>query len=479
MHMFPVVASLANVSFADILDILIIAVGLYSVFLLFQKTKTYLILFGSTIFVTLYLAARYFNLVLTLQIMQYFAGVSIVVFSIIFQREIRQYFELLGLFGTRQIPHAPLLARSPATAEIIQSCIKMAKTRTGALLVLKGRDSLVHLLEGGVEVDGLISEELILSIFDPHSDGHDGALVIQNNRLAFLGTHLPLSNNFKEIGRHGTRHAAGLGLSENCDALSIVISEEKGSITLYKNGRAKTLEEYDDLEKELNRFIKETYQEASSKTFFQSILSNWGLKVGALSLSTLLWFFIVYRGGIVQKTFLVSVAFTLPPNDLLVQSYQPKSVEVTLSGRSESSFANVASDSIKLNIQSNNLHDGVNQINLGPSLFKVPKNLELSGLNPSSILLTANRYQLHTLPLAVKTKGVLLPGYTIKKTIITPETIDVLIPGGEKIPKEIFLDTIDISGQKESLVVARQPLLPVNLKQKDNPSISVALTIEK
>ncbi len=474
--MFP---AFVNVGFADILDIFIITVGLYSIFLLFQKTKTYLILLGSAIFVILYLTARYFNLILTLQIMQYFAGVSIVVFSIIFQREIRQYFELLGLFGTRQIPHAPLLARSPTTAEIIQSCIKMSKTHTGAILVLKGRDSLEHLLEGGVEVDGLISEELILSIFDPHSDGHDGALVIQNNRLAFLGTHLPLSNNFKEIGRHGTRHAAGLGLSENCDALSIVISEEKGSITLYRNGRAKTLDEYDDLEKELNKFIKETYQEARSKTFFQSVLSNWGLKVAALALSSTLWFFIVFRGGIIQKTFLVPVAFTLPPDDLLVQSYQPKSVEVTLSGRSESSFANIASDSIKLNIQSSNLRDGVNQINLNPNLFKLPKNLELVGLSPNSILLTTNRYQLHTLPLAVKTKGTPSPGFSIKKTIITPETINVLIPGGEKIPKEIYLETIDVTGQKESLVIAGKPLLPVNLKQKDNPSISVALTIEK
>jgi len=343
-----------NISLADIIDILIIATGLYSVFLLFKKTKTYLILFGSIIFLGLYGISKYFNLVLTLQIMQYFAGVSILIFVIIFQREIRKYFELLGLFGTRQFPITTLSSKSPSATEIIQSCIKMAKTKSGAIIVIKGNDPWDHLLEGGVNVDALISEEILLSIFDNHSEGHDGAVIIEKNRIARLGVHLPLSNNFKEIGKHGTRHSSALGLSENCDALCIVVSEEKGTISICKNSRMKTLEEYIDLEKELNKFIKEKYTKRETPSIFSTLFSDWILKSAAISTSVFLWFFIVYKGGIVQKTFQVPVNFTSPPTDMLVKSFEPKTVEVTLSGRSQSSFAQVATDSIKLDIDSNN-----------------------------------------------------------------------------------------------------------------------------
>src|SRR6185437_5267675 len=90
---------------------------------------------------------------------------------------------------------------------------------------------------GGIELDGKLSAPVLTSIFDPHSPGHDGAVVLEGDRIRRFATHLPLSANFQQLGRTGTRHSAALGLSEVTDALSIVVSEEQGTIAVARNGR--------------------------------------------------------------------------------------------------------------------------------------------------------------------------------------------------------------------------------------------------
>lgn len=246
----------------------------------------------------LYVCAKYFNLYLTLLTLRYFAGVSIILFVVIFQTEIRKYFEFLGLAGTRQIKVGPLASRSPSITEIIQSCVKMARTKIGALIIIQGKDTLDPFIEGGVQLDGVISEEILLSIFDPTSEGHDGALIVSNNRVSKFGVHLPLSTNFKEIGKRGTRHGAALGLSENTDALCIVVSEERGKISLCKEGKLKTLEDPSNFEKELEKFIKAKFPNDSAPNEFsitKFFKHNLVLKAGSIAVAIILWFFTAYR----------------------------------------------------------------------------------------------------------------------------------------------------------------------------------------
>ena len=151
----------------DFLDILIITMLLYFVFLLFKKARTVVVFTGILLLASIYILAKVFNLYLTLITLRYFFGVSLIIFAIIFQQEIRKYFELLGLFGSR-FQVGRLIPKSPTIAEIILACIQMAQSKTGALIVIQGKDSLSGLIEGGIALEGQISEEIIASIFYPN-----------------------------------------------------------------------------------------------------------------------------------------------------------------------------------------------------------------------------------------------------------------------------------------------------------------------
>jgi diadenylate cyclase len=268
--------------FSSLLDTLVIALFAYSILVFLRQTRSYMVFLGLAITLGLYIVARYLNLELTLLALQYFVGAAAIIFAIIFQSEIRKYFELLGLVGSRQLRVRKLTPKSPSLSEIVQSSVKMAQDKTGALIVICGEDNLDLYTEGGTDLDGVISEEVILSIFDHHSEGHDGALVIRNNRISKFGTHLPLSSNFKELGKHGTRHSAALGLTELTDALCIVVSEEKGSISIARDGRLKTLDEYADLEKETDKYAKSKFASSKRNISDYVVRHNFWLKIASI-----------------------------------------------------------------------------------------------------------------------------------------------------------------------------------------------------
>jgi diadenylate cyclase len=465
----------------DIIDILIITVFIYSAFLLLKRTRSLLIFLGLAITLALFAFAKLFNLYLTSVALQYFFGVFFIVFVIVFQQEIRKFFELVGLIGTRQIKVRSLTSKSPSTTEALHACVKMAQEKIGALIVLKGEDNLEPFLDNGIELDGIVSEELILSIFDPHSEGHDGAIVINNNRISKFAVQLPLSNNFKEIGKHGTRHSAALGLSESSDALCIVVSEEKGQIAVCYNGRMKSLEQFSDLEKELDKFIKVKYV-SSSTGFWQELISqNLGLKSTAVLSAVTLWFFSAYQAGIINMTYTIPVTFINVPEDTLIQSYSPKSVNLTVAGRGEVSFKDVDSGDFAVNIDASSIRNGVNKFNITPADIKQPINLRISGVQPDTLLLTANRYHSVGIDVKVQTRGQPARGYTIRDITVTPLQIAVWIPLNATPPAEIVTEPVDVTGKNESFVTPANLVIPsdIQVAKPGDISANVAITISK
>ena len=350
-----------------------------------------------------------------------------------------------------------------------------------SFIVLQGKDDLESLLEGGIPLDGIISEEILLSIFDPHSEGHDGALVISNNRISKFAAFLPLSNNFHQLGKLGTRHSAALGLSESSDAFCLVISEEKGKISVCKDGRLKTLDSFSDLEKEIDKFIKEKFAPPPQNPLSRIFKKDLGLKTSAAATASLVWFFSAYQAGIVQKTFSIPVTFDQIPPQLLIESYSPKEISLSVSGRGETAFKNIDGSSFKITLDTSSLQNGVNRLTINRFHIKQPLNLSVTSVEPATVLLTAKKYFAATVSIRVPTQGQVAKGYRLKNLTVTPDQIDLWIPETATPPTEISTEAVDITDQKEAFVVPAKLIFPLGVKAQkpDIVSVNIAVSIEK
>jgi diadenylate cyclase len=155
-----------------------------------------------------------------------------------------------GSFGFRFIRY--LKEKSPniseQTIEIITDAVKeMSEKRIGALIVIEGNDPIDEFISSGYLLDGFISKPLILSIFDPTSPGHDGAMIIRNNKIYKFAVHLPLSKNSQKTKDRGLRHRAGLGITEVSDSTVIIVSEETGNISLARKGEIEKIKDIFEL----------------------------------------------------------------------------------------------------------------------------------------------------------------------------------------------------------------------------------------
>lgn len=240
----------------DILDILIIAAFIYIFLILFIKARSLPVLIGVITLAALYGVAFFLNLSLTKMILKSFFGMFLIILAIIFQRELRRFFEFIGVLGMKKKIFVPA---EDTIKMIAKTALLFAKEKTGAIIVFPGRELIDRHLEGGVLLNGKISRQLLLSLFDKTSPGHDGALIVEGDRVKKFAVHLPLSENIELTKRYGTRHRAAVGLSERTDSLSLVVSEEKGTILIVRNGEMKTVSSTEDIEKRLLSFFSEKF----------------------------------------------------------------------------------------------------------------------------------------------------------------------------------------------------------------------------
>jgi len=336
--------TLSEIGFAGVADIAVVALVLYVFLVAVKRTRrSGLILAGILIVAVLYMVALKLDLPLTVTLLQGFFTVILVALVVIFQEDLRYFFERVGLWWVeRRLPRYNRRAgRLPRReVETLTSTLgDLARERIGALVVLRGVDVINRHLQGGEVVDGRLSEPLLKSIFDPHSLGHDGALTIENDRIVKLGCHLPLSKNLEKLPRSGTRHAAALGLSECSDALCLVVSEEHGTISAARRGDIRVVPGTAELASLLEEFYDEVAPESRKRPWEDFIRKNSREKAIALALSVALWVVVVHRSQETLQTFTVPVQYGLLGPDLAVTRIAPEEVRVTFSAaRKEFTF---------------------------------------------------------------------------------------------------------------------------------------------
>ncbi|HXT49519.1 MAG TPA: diadenylate cyclase CdaA [Thermoanaerobaculia bacterium] len=232
--MNAVVQFLQQITWRDGLDVLLVAVVIYNLLLLIRGTRAVQVVYGILVLVAVYYLARLFDL-LTLQT-ALSAFLTFLPFAIIvlFQDEIRR---ALAQFGSRPIWGIGTHHRIESVFhEVVLAATAMSARRVGALIVLERMAGLKNFVDNGIRLDAVVSYDLLLNIFNPHTPLHDGAVIVQGDRLAAAACYLPLTRTAELSKEYGTRHRAALGISEETDAVAVVVSEETGRVSVAYQG---------------------------------------------------------------------------------------------------------------------------------------------------------------------------------------------------------------------------------------------------
>jgi len=234
----------SGIRWADIVEIFILAFLLYHILVWIKNTRAWSLLKGILVIAVFILVAAYFEMNTILWIVQNMFGVAVTAVVVILQPELRKAVEELGRKNIISSIVPFELGKNPGEGrfsdktinEITKACVEMGKVKTGALIVVQQNQSLDEYERTGIDVDGIVTSQLLINIFEHNTPLHDGAVIIRGNRVVSATCYLPLSDNMALSKELGTRHRAGVGISEATDSLTVIVSEETGKISVAYGG---------------------------------------------------------------------------------------------------------------------------------------------------------------------------------------------------------------------------------------------------
>lgn len=417
-----------NLRIQDIFDILIIWIMTSVVLIWFKERASRFVFIGIGLLGVVYLTARFFQLYLTTVVLQGFFAILLFVLVVIFQEDLRRFFEQLAMWGRLRQKFFDKQPVHQAAETIAQAASNLVRKHIGALIVIKGEDPLDRHLNGGALLNGALSQPLLESIFDPHSVGHDGAVVIEGNRVLQFGCHLPLSINAGRFGPLGLRHTAALGLSERCDALCVVVSEERGTISLAQGEHIRELVNAAALRTELESFYAQQAPKRETRPVVHWLRENSREKIIALLLSCILWVAFGYQKESVRRDFTVPVEYLNVSPDWVIEKPKITDVKIMLMG-SPQAFQLLNPDTLKVSVDLSQVREGWHEIALSKDMVKKPTSLTVVGITPAQIGMTASRLIQTSLPIQVITEGRPPAGLSVQKISAAPPDVMVLIPG--------------------------------------------------
>ncbi len=360
----------------DLLDIALVAAFIWLAVRYFRRAGGHTALLGLALLAVVYVFAQALDLKLAAALFQGFFAVVVLVLIVVFQDDIRRLFEQLGSWRGPRV-------RPPVTSDaldlLVRTIAQLAAKRTGALVVIPGQEPLDRHVEGGIPLRGRASEPLMLSIFDASSPGHDGAVILRGNEIERFAAHLPLSSNREALGPGGTRHAAALGLAERCDAICVVVSEERGTISVAKDGELRRLRGAEGLVEELrDRFSPEPVATAwwQGRAGLDALLST--------AASLVLWMALVPGSTLREITHVVPIEVTNLQDGARIETIEPAEVEVTLRGLWRQLLL-ADRDDVSVQLDGYLTRFGRRTFNLTPANVDAASGLEVIAIEPETV----------------------------------------------------------------------------------------------
>ncbi len=404
-----------------------------------------------------YLAASATGLILTSILFQYLWAAIIVVLVIVFQPEIREMLD-------RASPIRYLSGRQPEDVkpdiidEIVRAVADLARVKIGGLIVFQRLDRLDNLMLKGKLLDSLVSAEALVMIFQKTSPLHDGAILISRDRIKAASCVLPLSQN-EDLGPHyGMRHRAALGLTEKSDAVCVVVSEERGEVSLVEGKEITSYKKKGEFRQALERWLVpgRTPQAGATYSPMSLITSNWGLKILSLGTAVFLWFVVVGP----QRTEVgmsVPIQYTnLPPTMELTGKWMDR-IDVMIKG-SGAGLANMTPGSVRAVVDLSSVLPGLNYYRITGKNLLVPPGIAISQIRPSDLHLNIEAASIKNISVVPTLAGVLPEN---SKVIVTPAEVRIRAAQGDlKKVTSVTTEPVNVS----ELTAKGKIIIPVLVK---------------
>ena len=437
--------ALSGIRWQDVVDIFLITFILYRLYVWIQGTRALRILIALAGLGFLYLLARWSGLFITTWILQYLWAVILVIAVVIFQSEIRQVLE-------RMSPLRFFLGRLEALdrmviEEIVRAAFELAQKRTGALIVFQRKDILEDHLRGGIPLDGRVSYEVLSSIFLPNSPAHDGAVIIQAGRMVSVGCYLPLSDNPSLPRNYGSRHRAAIGITERCDAISLIVSEERGEVLLAVGGEVTPKTNPEDLQRQLESMLLKS--ERPKVRWQAALTTNVVTKIVSFIAVVVLWGLIAGQQR-AEMWLTVPLEYRNMPTNMEIAGDLLNRVEVGIRGP-RGMMSRITPDQIRAYVDLSQATSGPNYIRLTAENFQAPFGAEITKMSPSSVRISLENVKTRSIQVKAQFVGKLPK--TLRLITVWVEPPFIVVQGPETVlakVREISTEPVDLSSIKEN-----------------------------
>ncbi|GLI35984.1 diadenylate cyclase [Desulforhabdus amnigena] len=466
-------AFLATIRWQDLVDIIINSYILYRVYVLFQGTNAFRVLVGITSLWILQEVAASLGLILTSWAIRGITTAAAIIIIVVFRNEIRTALQVRNL--KTFLWGSPNREQATSVEVIAESAYQMGKKRIGALIVFPGKEDLSEVIHGGIPWEGIVSQEMLVSIFWPKNPVHDGAVIIRGNHVAEVGVLLPLSQRQDLPTFYGTRHRAAAGLAERTDALVVVVSEERGRVTVAKDNWIKPIAQPE----ELTQLLRKHLNLSDGVSVDQQKRERLKLTLaGVLSLLVMtgIWFGFTRSDDTIIALNVPVEYVNRPPNFEILETSMDEA-RLQLYG-SSALIKSLRTGQVQVRVDLSKATEGRNVFPITQDNIVLPPGVFLNKVYPPTIEVTLDVPITKELPIQVDWVGRLPENLLLIKAKVIPEVVKVI--GGSKILEKVNtlytapvkLDNLSKSGSLSTSLVLTPPSLKLTSGSTDKVTVN-------
>ena len=445
-----------------ILDIVLISTALFFLYRTLVRLGTWKIVVGILAAFLVIALANILNLEGIKWIFQNVSNVAAIALIVIFQPELRKVFEKVVSLQKKKT----VSVDDGVVDMVALSLWQLAKQKRGAIIVYPGKEPVLEQLSGGHRLAAEPSLALIMSIFDPNSPGHDGAMIIEDNKLTSFGVRLPISQTSRLTEDYGTRHHAAMGLAEQTDALILVVSEERGLVSAFKDRSMKTLGSV----AEITNIIRNHNNEKGFLDMeLESLLHRRTLIPAGVSLAIAIVFWstlVTVNKQLVEKVFPLSLEYIPPAQNLVLVNEKPEQLRVHLAGP-KSEIDSFVMTEPTATVDLSKMVKGKQTILITGDNLQLSPSLSFLGSEPTKIEVTLAEVVKKTIPIVPQLVGKLPANLKLKKLQVIPNEVAVLVPAPKRGEKQltvtttpVYLDTVQGDIRLFSKIIADPTIQP-------------------